>query len=117
MKKFVTEAYDAKEDAHYSGDLRVMLKNVPMKTVNERYSVQMEDVRTWVLAGIIEEVSVSKSRSNELKVLDIGNSRTATNTNFPTSPLKTPSLSLAPSIWPHVRLASLVLGHVRPEVR
>ena len=57
VKKFVTEAYDAKEDAHYSGDLRVMLKNVPMKTVNERYSVQKEDVRAWILAGIIEEDS------------------------------------------------------------
>jgi len=32
VKKFVTESYDAKGDAHYDGDLRVMLKNVPLKT-------------------------------------------------------------------------------------
>ena len=52
-----------------------MLKSVPLKTSNEKYWVQMNDVRTWVLAGIIEEDSyvqkyVKKARRCE-KAIEI----------------------------------------------
>jgi len=55
VKKFVTEGYDALDDKHYSGDLRILLQNVPLKTSNELYSVRMEDVRAWVMFGVVEE--------------------------------------------------------------
>ena len=55
VKKFVTEGYDARDDKHYSGDLRILLKNVPMHTTNEKYDVRMEDVRAWVMFGVVEE--------------------------------------------------------------
>ena len=55
MKKFVTEGYDARDDKHYSGDLRILLQNVPLHSTNEKHDVRMEDIRAWVMFGIIEE--------------------------------------------------------------
>jgi len=70
VKKFNTEGYDAKTDDHYTGDLRVMLKDVPMKTINEKYRVKMEDVRAWVLAGIVEEDSYVQKYTKKVAKLE-----------------------------------------------
>jgi hypothetical protein len=87
VKKFVNEGYDAKDDVHYTGDLRVMLKSVPLRTSNEKYLVKMEDVRTWVLTGIIEEDSyvqkyVKKARRCE-KAIDVISKKIKATANQP----------------------------------
>ncbi|GMI20412.1 hypothetical protein TrRE_jg10555, partial [Triparma retinervis] len=87
VKKFVTEGYDAQEDDHYTGDLRVMMKDVPMKTENEKYMVKMEDVRAWVLSGVVEEDSYvtkyTKKVAKLAKAMEILTKRIKTTANHP----------------------------------
>jgi hypothetical protein len=55
VKKLVTISYDAIHDKHYTGELKVMVQNVPTFTQNLQQKVEAPDVRAWILFGIVEE--------------------------------------------------------------
>ena len=44
-------------DASYTGELRLMLRRAPLQTSNEELPVTVEDIRAWLLFGVLEEVT------------------------------------------------------------
>ncbi|CAM9633076.1 unnamed protein product [Hapterophycus canaliculatus] len=50
-----TAVIDRSKDLSYYGDLQIMIFNVPLNTNNEKTKVTSEEVKAWLLCGLLEE--------------------------------------------------------------
>eukprot|EP00752_Nemacystus_decipiens_P009142 g8165.t1 len=65
-----TIVVDRSKDPSYYGDVQIMIFNVPLKTVTESTQVTSEEVKAWLLCGLLEEDEDVKEAQQILRALE-----------------------------------------------
>eukprot|EP00903_Cladosiphon_okamuranus_P013542 g12614.t1 len=64
------QVVDRSKDPSYYGDVQIMIFNVPLKTINESTEVTSEEVKAWLLCGLLEEDEDVKEAQEIVRTLE-----------------------------------------------
>ena len=88
VNKKASKILDIEDDSNYEGDMKFVIKGVPRHTQNERYEVNEDDIRGWVIDSILEEDPILQRLRKKVEELRVSIERVATEQrDTPTCPI------------------------------